>query len=375
MPVHDPSAASVWTHSADRAHGGIVPAELDALGIAARDVVDCSISVNPHGPAPAVAAAVRAAPLAAYPDPDASAARAALARLCGTTPSRIVLGNGAADLLWSLARVLVAAGTRVLIPQPTFVEFGAAVDAARGVVIPCRGARPDTLPDLAAVAAAIEEHRAEVVYLCAPNNPTGEALRARDVAELAGRHGRVTFVVDEAFLSLSERWRDAGVPLPANAVRVRSLTKEHALAGVRVGYALASEDLVARIERARPAWTTSAMAQAAAVAACDAAELVAWSRDALLADRDRLVEDLRALGLAPQPTSTFYFLVPVADGAELRRRLLVRHRVLVRDCASFGLPAHVRIATRRQDENARIRDALAAEAAASGRRSVGSGTP
>ena len=346
-----------------RVHGGIVPAELAALGVDARDVVDCSVSVNPYGPAPAVADAVRRAPLDGYPDPSASAARAALATVCATSPSRIVLGNGAADLLWSLARVLAGNGTRVLVPQPTFVEFEAAVAAAGGTPMPCRGPRPSAVPDLGAIAAGIDAHHADVVYLCAPNNPTGEAVRAAQVGALAKRNPHVTFVLDEAFLSLSEDWHDAGVTLPENVVRVRSLTKEHALAGVRVGYAIAREDLVDRIERGRPAWTTSAMAQAAAVAACDAGEFVARSREALLAERDRFVAELRALGLAPQPTSTFYFLVPVADGAELRRKLLVRHHVLVRDCASFGLPNHVRIATRRPDENARVREALAAELA------------
>jgi histidinol-phosphate/aromatic aminotransferase/cobyric acid decarboxylase-like protein len=344
-----------------RVHGGIVPAELDALRIDARDVVDCSVSVNPYGPAPSVAAAVRAAPLATYPDPSATAARVALARLGGTVPARVVLGNGAADLLWTLARVLVGRGTRVLIPQPTFAEFAAATAASGGQLVPCAGARPSTLPEVAAVAAAIAAHSADVVYLCAPNNPTGEALRAADVAALAAGNPRVTFVVDEAFLSLSEHWADADVPLPENAVRVRSLTKEHALAGVRVGYVIACEELAARIERARPAWTTSAMAQAAAVAACDAGELVARSRRVLLGDRDRFVEALRAIGLVPEPTSTFYFLVLVSDAAELRRRLLVRHQVLVRDCASFGLPDHIRIATRRPEENARVCAALAIE--------------
>jgi histidinol-phosphate/aromatic aminotransferase/cobyric acid decarboxylase-like protein len=103
------------------------------------------------------------------------------------------------------------------------------------------------------------------------------------------------------------------------------------------------------------------MAQAAAIATCGATAFVAESRRRLLADRDRLVDELRALGLRPHPTTTPYFLLPVPSGAELRRSLLARHRVLVRDCASFGLPTYVRIATRRPEENARIVAALASE--------------
>src|SRR5205085_12135015 len=106
--------------------------------------------------------------------------------------------------------------------------------------------------------------------------------------------------------------------MPDNVVRVRSMTKTHSLAGVRVGYLLAREDLALRVERARPPWTTSAFAQAAAIAAAAEQSFVDDSRERVLADRVRTTRALRALGLNPLPSSTLFFLVPVRNAAATR---------------------------------------------------------
>jgi histidinol-phosphate/aromatic aminotransferase/cobyric acid decarboxylase-like protein len=151
-------------------------------------------------------------------------------------------------------------------------------------------------------------------------------------------------------------------------VCVRSLTKDLAIPGVRVGYLIAAPALVARIERARPAWTTSAAAQAAAIAASTAGAFVAASRARLLADRARLAAELAALGLCPAPSTTGFLAVRVGDARGVRARLLADHRILVRDCASFGLPDHIRLAARPAADQARVVDALARALARAGGR-------
>jgi histidinol-phosphate/aromatic aminotransferase/cobyric acid decarboxylase-like protein len=151
------------------------------------------------------------------------------------------------------------------------------------------------------------------------------------------------------------------VALPENVTCVRSLTKEHAIPGVRVGYVLASPARIQHLERHRPAWSTSAPAQAAAIATCTETAFVAESRARLLQDRLRLTADLAALGLHPLASSANFFLLPAGDGAEIRRRLLANHRVLVRDCASFGLPAFVRLSARPAGDCERLLAALRSE--------------
>jgi histidinol-phosphate/aromatic aminotransferase/cobyric acid decarboxylase-like protein len=347
-----------------RAHGGPHDDELYALGIAPDEILDFSVNVNPYGPCSTVLEAVRTAPLTRYPDPTASAARRALAEHTGVAPERIGLGHGAAELFWTLARVLVPPGGTVVSVEPTFSEFTAGVRAAGGRVVEWRAdARDGFAVDLDAVGALAHRCRAAVIYLCTPNNPTGVHVPVDQITRFAVAHQDTTLVLDQAFLSLSEHADEARAHLPAHVVAVRSLTKDHAIPGVRVGYLLAHPTLTARIEHGRAAWTTSAQAQAAALAACRAESeaFVTDSRRRLFTDRDRLATGLRGLGLHPLPSSTMYQLVRVGDAGALRRRLLERHRVLVRDCASFGLPEYIRLAALPVPADARLLAALATE--------------
>jgi histidinol-phosphate/aromatic aminotransferase/cobyric acid decarboxylase-like protein len=350
------------TAAPGRVHGGLHDAELAAHALHPSEVLDFSTSCNPYGPSPYMLAALAAAPIARYPDPTALHAREALARSLDTSPSQLALGNGAAELLWSLARALLAQGAHVLIVEPAFCELRLAAERCGARVHGWHApAEQNYAIELDAVLRAARACNAQLVYLCAPSTPAGAPLAACAIAEAARAAPRVRFIVDESFLSLSERFADARVALPPNAIRVRSLTKEHAIPGVRVGYAIAAPHEIAALEAQRPPWTTGAHAQAAAIAACSAGTFVADSRARLLASRARLAADLRALGLTPLPSSTGFMSVRTGAAAALRARLLGRHRILVRDCASFDMPDFIRIAARPEADCARLLDALRKE--------------
>jgi histidinol-phosphate/aromatic aminotransferase/cobyric acid decarboxylase-like protein len=343
-----------------RAHGGPLADELAAIGVRPEALADFSVNLNPYGPAPEMVAAIREAPVAAYPDSSSRAAREALAAACGAAPDEVVVGPGAADLLWTAARALLAPGQSALVVEPAFAEFRAGAGHAR--VHEWRARAEDGFAlDEEAVVESARRREARLVLLGAPGNPTGRGLPAARTAALAAELPQAILVVDESFLALSDDHADARVPLPANVIRVRSLTKEHAIAGVRVGYALATRELAARLETTRPAWSTSAPAQAAAEKAPSLDEFVADCRARLRSDRLALATELRALGLRPVPSSTCFMIVPVADARALRHRLLARHAVLVRDCTSFGLPGHIRVAARPAGQRERLLHALKSE--------------
>ncbi len=344
-----------------RVHGGPHDAELRALGLDYADILDFSASTNPYGPCEEMLDAVRGAALDRYPDPSAFQARRAVGESLDVCPDEIVLGNGASELLWSLAAALLPWGSRALIVEPTFCEFRAACVARGAPTSEWRAVeeRGFTIV-LDAVAEAARRDSAAVVYLCAPNTPTGFCLPARDIAEWATAQPGLSVILDQSFLTLSDRHADGVVPMPPNVVCVRSLTKDHAIPGVRIGYAIAPADVVRRIDRHRPAWTVGAAAQAAAIAACRLSGFVSESRRTLLDDRRALHHDLERLGLRPHDSSTVFLLARVGDAGSLHRRLLARHSILVRDCASFGLPDFIRLAARPAEDRAALARALTA---------------
>lgn len=363
QPLREDAVESLPIGSESRVHGGLHDAELEALGIRADELLDFSASTNPYGPAPGMLRALQEAAIARYPDASGRRARQALGASLCVSPDELVLGNGAADLLWSLARAWLVPGRRALMVEPTFSEFRTAARAQGAELCEWR-ARVETSfsVDLGEVGALARSVDAAVVYLCSPNTPTGSALTGGAVQAFASEHPRLRIVLDQSFLSLSELHADAALRLPSNVACVRSLTKDHGIPGVRVGYLIASADLCRAIEAGRPAWTTSAFAQAATIQSCEELDFVSASRERLLRDRQDLARDLGELGIPSCPSRTTFLIARVPGVAELRARLLTRHRIVVRDCASFGLPGFMRLAAKPAAARQRLIDALRLEA-------------
>jgi histidinol-phosphate aminotransferase len=339
-------------------HGGLDARGRLALGDRAATLLDLSVNLNPYGAAPRVLEAIKNADISSYPDPTAYPVRAAYGRRWGVAADAVVLGHGAAELLWTTVRALLRPGDPVVTVEPTFSEVGAAARSHGCRLSPLEAARDTFALDLQALSRHVAQASARLVYLCTPNNPTGVPLRFSEIAALAQAHPRVWFVVDQAFLSLSDRHADlAQVPL-GNVICVRSLTKDHALAGLRLGYLLAEPRTARRIEAARPPWSTSAPAQAAALACLDEEAFVANSRGRMRADRQRMAQVLEACGLAPLASDAPYLLFQAPNAAALHHGLLHAHGILVRDCGSFGLPGHLRVCGLREVHAARVRQAF-----------------
>jgi histidinol-phosphate/aromatic aminotransferase/cobyric acid decarboxylase-like protein len=348
-------------------HGGMLDEELARFGLRHEDVLDVSVNVNPYGACATVIDAVRAASIERYPDPSATSARAALAGWLGLRREQLVLGNGAVDLIWSLARCLLSPGDRALVVEPAFSEFRRAATRVGARVFEYR-LEPgnDFALDPAALDTALHSFRPRLAYLSTPNNPTGKSTPTELLVRLAEAHPQTTFLVDLSFSSLTEGHRDDAVHASGRIVWLRSLTKDLALAGLRVGFAVAPPPLAALIESSRPPWSVNALAQAAAAAAttAEAQAYVTESRVRLLADRVELERRLRQLGLLVHQSETIYTLVGLGSARRataLRDALLSRHAVLVRDATSFGLPHHVRMCARPPAQSTRLLQALARE--------------
>lgn len=340
-------------------HGALDYAELQRHGIAPTVVIDFSENSNPFGPAPGVRTALVAVDPARYPDRDCLALRHLLAEQTGAALDEIVVGNGAAELLWLVAFAFLDQGDRVLILGPTFGEYARMARLMGAEVLEWRAdATTAFAVDPDAVAKQIDMVQPKLIFLCNPNNPTGTVIDPATIAMWTERLPQTLFVVDEAYLAFVPGLCSLYASRLPNLLIVRSLTKEYALAGLRLGYALGPAALIAGLAQARVPWSVNAAAQTAGMAALADQAHLQQTLAALHVAKAELVAGLQGLGLRPLPSQTHYFLLNVGSGVALRQSLFP-HGLLVRDCASFGLPTYVRIATRKPAENQTLLTCLA----------------
>jgi len=295
-----------------------------------------------------------------YPDDDAVALCRKLADQTGLAISCLLAGNGSSELIWLLALAYLDPGDHVLVVGPTFGEYARAARIMGAEVTEWRAdAAADFRPDVESLCTTIRRLGPKIVFLCNPNNPTGVLLQRSEVERvLAATPGLL--VLDEAYIGVVEK-PPAMLDLVVNThlVVLRSLTKDYALTGLRLGYAAAAPPVIEAIGKVRPPWSVNAAAQAAGVAALGDAAHAERSRAVLREANAYLLAELHGLGRRVVPSTANFLLLEVGDGARFRQQVL-RHGCVVRDCASFGLPGYVRIAVRTLPECRRLVTAMAA---------------
>lgn len=327
-------------------HGSVPAAELACYGLTLADVLDFSVSTNPLGAAPVVAEALRRADWNRYPGDDEAPLRARLAERCGVGVEQVVLGNGSAEILWLVALAFLGPDAPAAILGPTFGEYARAAAVVGAPVMDARDAEP--------------AREVRVLFVCNPNNPTGLYLSADAVARLLADVPRRLLVLDEAYAPFVEqRWSSEPLLASGNLVLLRSLTKDHGIAGARLGYALASPQVAAALESVRPPWSVNAGALRAGLAALapEGDAHMDRAREVVRASRSLLLNGFRRLGYEVEPPGANFLLVNVGDAAAFRMALLPRGLV-VRDGTSFGLPRYVRVACRLPAECQRLLDTV-----------------
>ena len=348
-------------HPGDRhhgAHGGLVSRSLD---VSVGDLLDFSQNINPLGaPRDALSAAHRAIDeeSARYPDLEYTELRGALSDYLGVTAERIVPTNGGAEALFLAARA-AGKGGGALVLEPTFSEYAAAARAS-GMEPVRRVARqreeglrwdPTALGDLEGVS---------VVFLCNPNNPTGDSLSRGEVLEVAAhvQEASAVLVVDEAFADFVP-----GISVTDMVDRglwvTRSFTKFFAIPGLRLGCLVCDE--ARRVQALQPSWPVNAVAAAAGITAVRDRNFAETSIAEVTRLRQDLFRELDALpGLQPYPGVANFLLVRGPEGLPGR---LARRGVLVRGCGPFhGLgPEYFRVAVRNAEENGRLVAAIREE--------------
>jgi histidinol dehydrogenase len=298
--------------------------------------IDLTDNTNLFGAPPGVLSLLASAPVEAvtrYPSPYADALREALAREVGVSVDEIVTGAGSDDVLDAAARAFGSPGDVLAYCPPTF-SIVASFAYANGLVpTPC-----------ALSVDALITSGARVVYLCAPNNPTGAVLAPGFVDELLGRT-RAVVLLDEAYIDFAaqpSRAQDAA--RSERLVVVRTMSKAFGLAGLRVGWAVGPRPLIAELEKTRGPYKVGGLAERAAIAALTLDRAWVQARvDEVRTLRERFIADLRARGFEPLPSQANFVLVPTPNAEAVAARMRA-HGVSVRAFPSLpGLGDAVRI--------------------------------
>lgn len=355
-----------------RVHGGDVDRVARAYGVSADRLIDFSANINPIGPPRRALTrlareAVDCRLLTRYPDPDYVELRNALAAARHVPPNAVTIANGSVALIAATVRAI--APCECLVTTPVFAEYPRALRASgcRVRLFPLDAAHGFAL-DSDAFLKMLERHRPPLCVLTNPHNPSGALTVRSQMVRLLDRARRTKtlLVVDEAFMDYAPN-----ETLIAEAVRgehlvvLRSVTKFYGMPALRVGYAVSSPRVAARLIAQLPPWPVTTLA---ASAATEAVQDHAYARHTLVSVADQrrwLSQALGRTGVTVYPSAANFLLLQLPatapTSARMRARLITNHGVVVRDCRSFdGLPngRFIRVAVRQRDDNERLVRAL-----------------
>ncbi len=288
-----------------------------------------------------------------YPDREAETLRSRLADLHGHTLEGTWVANGSNEILIQLLQAYGGPGRRVVVFEPTYALHSRLSWVANADVVPVRLEAPWTIgaPDVARALG----FGPDVVFVCSPNNPTGNA-QPLDVIELAANTPALV-IVDEAYVEFGGRSAAPLVPRYRNLAVVRTFSKAFALAGARVGYCLTSPEIVGDLRRVRLPYHLSSLTQAAGLVALDHRDEALEILDAIRAERDRILQALPPMGVEAFPSeANFVLFRPPRPAGDVWQGLLDRS-VLVRDFSAL-VPGCLRVTAGTPQEVDRFLSAL-----------------
>ena len=329
------------------------------MGIPVERIVKLASNENPLGMSPKAKLALEKAVGSLERYPDDFELKSALASHCGVGMERIVLGNGSNDVLDLIARVFLAPGRSTIFSQHAFAVYPLASLSA--------GAELISVPakefghDLEAMRTAIRPDT-RLIWIANPNNPTGTFLPYPQLkAFLHAVPADVVVVLDEAYneyIPLEERAdTTAWLAEFPNLVITRTFSKIYGLAGLRIGYALASAEVADLMNRVRQPFNCNNLALAAATAALDDNEFVSQSYELNRAGMEQILGGLKRFGFAHIPSHGNFLTFKAGDAAALNQKLL-KQGVIVRPIGGYGMPEWLRVTIGTEMENLRFLEAL-----------------
>jgi histidinol-phosphate aminotransferase len=334
------------------------------LGVDPRDIIKLASNENALGPSPRAVAAVREAMGGAqlYPDGGAYYLREALAAQLGLLRANFIMGSGSNEVIEFLGHGFLRPGDEIITSQYAFIVYKliAQLFGARAIETPS----PDYVFDLDAILAAINP-KTRIIFIANPNNPTG-TLVSQDAIDrfMAQVPAEIVTVFDEAYFEFLDDPPDTlrYVREGRNVVVLRTFSKIHGLASLRVGYGMASPELIAVLQKTRQPFNVNGIGQIAALAALQDKQHQTRSKQVVDEGRAYLEAQFRELGLRFMPSRANFVTVEVGNGPAVFKQLLAQN-IIVRPVMGYQLPAWVRISVGTMEQNqqciAALRNVLA----------------
>lgn len=327
------------------------------------DIVKMASNENPYGPSPrAIEALVAEVNLVRmYPWNRFTDLKGAIAQFVGVEVGNVVVGHGSEAVMQLIPMLFVRPGDEAIVPQTTYSRYAevSKVMGATVVIAPM----VDYAIDVGEVIAAMSD-RTRLVWLCSPNNPTGTIITQEQVeAVLAALPKELILVLDQAYQEYAtlKAACDGASLIRAgcdNLIVLRTFSKAYGLAGVRLGYGLASEEICTLLDTIKEPFNLSRLAAAAGPAALRDAPWLAQCIGANAQQRSWLEKQFLVRGLIPVPSQSNFVLVNVGLDAEHLFRDLMARGVLVRPGTAWGYRNHIRVTVGTPEQNRRFLEAL-----------------
>ncbi|MDD5431806.1 MAG: histidinol-phosphate transaminase [Candidatus Omnitrophica bacterium] len=320
-----------------------------------KEVIKLASNENPLGASPKALKAIKdfLVNINRYPDSNSFYLKNKLAKKLRLNPQNLILGNGSDEIIDIIIKTFVEDDENIIISGSTFLEYEiiAKVNNKEVITVPLKNFKYD----LTAIKNKINR-KTKLVFIANPNNPTGTFVSKAELEDfLSTLPNSVILVLDEAydtFIDTSDYPFGINYFQMNNCIVMKTFSKAYGLAGLRIGFAIAKEELVSFMERVRQPFNVNSLAQVAAVAALEDSKFLAATKKNNLIEKKFLYKNLRDLNVSFVPTVTNFILIDTGkDGVEVFKEML-KYGVIVRDMQQYGLKSFIRvtIGTRKENE-------------------------
>lgn len=339
-------------------HGNINLNELRLLGLKKESILDFSANISPLGQPNFVWEAIKSVDLNSYPDPDCIELREAISEKISISSfyipiEKIFIGNGSNEIFHLIFRTILSQNGSALVLTPTYGEYEFACRIAGGIVEKFNADSSNGFKwDFRGVSKLIKDKKPELVIICNPNNPTGLYCDRNEIEILlkASQEVGSIVVIDQAYLSFVEKpWESISLLKNYNTILVRSMSKDYAQTAIRLGYALASANIVSKLRSIQPDWSVNSLAQKTGIYVLNDHDYIDKVRETVFVAKNFLKKEITGLGLETISSDANFIMIKV-NSASKCRNLLLKKGIVVRDCSSFGLPNYIRVGIRIIDD-------------------------